>query len=98
MFNSILNKAFNVTGNATDTMTQSEFMERYMSITKGIKIYSQYASPQEYGNFKLFIKKVHHIEASGKKRLFTGIKNSEYNIEDMQVSKSPYITQNVQGF
>lgn len=76
MFNSILKRAFDVTGDSNDTMTQSEFMERYMEITKGVKIYNQYASPQEYGNFKLFIKKVHKIEASGKKRLFSGIKVS----------------------
>jgi hypothetical protein len=88
VFTGILNKAFVVSNDNSDTMTQSEFMDRYMEVTKNTKIYNGYASSQEYSNFKLYIKKVCKIEAGGKGRLFKGIKVSSYVPLDPATSTS----------
>lgn len=90
MFNSILNKAFIITNNDSDSMTQSEFMEQYMMVTRGIKIYNAYASNQEFSNFKQFIKKNNKIAASGKMRLFRGITASNYVGPDENNPNSPF--------
>ncbi len=74
VYGSILNKVFEVTNNPSDSITQAEFLEAYMGFTKDNKIYNAYASNQEYSNFKLFIKKTNKISATGKQRLFKGIK------------------------
>lgn len=90
MFNGILNKAFIKTGNVLDTMTQSDFMVQYMTVTKNEKIYSQYATNQEFSNFKMFLKKVHKIESTGKNRLFKGIQPTNYIGPDENKPNSSY--------
>lgn len=89
-FTGLLNKAFEITGNTLDTMSQAEFMERYMTVARTAKIYQQFANNQEFSNFKQFIKKVHKIESTGKNRLFRGITASSYVGPDIENPNSSY--------
>lgn len=84
MYNSILNKAFELTGDNQDTITRSEFMEQYMTITRNVKIYNEHSNNQDFSNFKQFVKKVHNIASSGRNRLFAGIKIRKYEELDYQ--------------